>query len=161
MYFQRHTWSTLHPRYPRIHLLGTPRCLQATMGPLETNDLFQVVSFSYLKVHIAINRHEITFVLATPFELDNDGFAGQFIQEWLWVGGYKLENVLWVKEYGSKHYDATYGCHSIRITRWIPVRRREDSIFLFGSRLPNSVIGQIVSRLFCHHTLLVVDHGME
>lgn len=64
------------------------------MGPLETNDLFQVVSFSYLKVHIAINRHEITFVLATPFELDNDGFAGQFIQEWLWVGGYKLENVL-------------------------------------------------------------------
>lgn len=122
-----YTWSTLHPRYPQRHLLGTPRCLQAMMRAIRNkrSDASLPYPIPYLKVHITIHRHEIAFVLAAPFELDNDGFAGQFIQEWLWIGGYKLCKGFMSQRARIKAYDATYRGHSIRITRWRAVRRSE------------------------------------
>lgn len=120
-----YTWSALHPRYPQRHLLGTPRCLQAMWWRAIRNKGSDGKLLSYLKVHITIHRHEIALVLAAPFELDNDGFAGQFIQEWLWIGGYKLWKGFMSQSARIKAYDATYGGHSIRITRWRAVRRSE------------------------------------
>ena len=47
--------------------------------------LFRVAE---LKVHVAVDGHQIAFVFHAPLQLDLDGLAGQGVQKWLYRDAY-------------------------------------------------------------------------
>ena len=53
--------------------------------------IIDLTSNSYLKVHVSINRDEVTFVLHAPLQLHHHWFASQSIQEWFRVNGKGLQ----------------------------------------------------------------------
>ncbi|OMJ28101.1 hypothetical protein AYI69_g2438 [Smittium culicis] len=52
--------------------------------------VLELFSFEELDVHVRVGRGEETFVFLAPFELCDDGFADEILEERLWINRSEL-----------------------------------------------------------------------